>query len=53
MHQAWRVIVLLWPIALLNYLDRQMMSSMRGSLIEAIPMSDAQFGLLTSSFLWV
>ena len=43
------------PIQLgcLNYLDRVIITTMRGSLIEAIPMTDAQFGLLTSVFLWV
>ncbi len=30
-----------------------MIMTMRKSLVEAIPMSDAQFGLLTSVFLWV
>jgi len=29
-----------------------MITSMRSSIIEALPMSDAQFGLLTSAFLW-
>jgi MFS family permease len=40
-------------VALLNYLDRLMITTMRGSLMEAIPMTDAQFGLLTSVFAWV
>lgn len=44
---------MLWVVAALNYLDRIMITTMRGSLVEAIPMSDAQFGLLTSVFLWV
>jgi MFS family permease len=30
-----------------------MITTMRGSLTEAIPMTDAQFGLLTSVFLWI
>ena len=30
-----------------------MITTMRTSIIEAMPMSDAQFGLLTSVFLWV
>ncbi|MCX6910423.1 MAG: MFS transporter [Verrucomicrobia bacterium] len=51
--QAWLVVGLLWVVALLNYLDRVMITTMRGSLMEAIPMTDAQFGLLTSVFLWV
>jgi MFS family permease len=51
--RAWLVVGLLWVVALLNYLDRVMITTMRGSLVEAIPMTDAQFGLLTSMFLWV
>ena len=51
--RAWLVVGLLWFVALLNYLDRVMITTMRGSLTEAIPMTDAQFGLLTSVFLWV
>lgn len=43
---------LLWVVGLLNYLDRVMITTMRGSVTEAIPMTDAQFGLLTSVFLW-
>jgi MFS family permease len=38
---------------MLNYLDRTMIATMRGSIVDAIPMTDAQFGLLTSVFLWV
>ncbi|HPA19029.1 MAG TPA: MFS transporter [Verrucomicrobiae bacterium] len=51
--RAWLVVSVLWVIALLNYLDRIMVTTMRDSLTEAIPMTDAQFGLLTSAFLWV
>src|SRR3954463_5946344 len=51
--KAWLVVGLLWVVAALNYLDRIMITTMRGSLVEAIPMTDAQFGLLTSIFLWV
>lgn len=50
---AWLVVALLWLVACLNYLDRIMLTTMRGSVLEAIPMTDAQFGLLTSVFLWV
>lgn len=53
MSKAWLCVALLWVVALLNYLDRVMLTTMRGSLTEAIPMTDAQFGLLTSVFLWV
>ena len=50
---AWLVVALLWLVGCFNYLDRVTVTTMRGSLIEAIPMTDAQFGLLTSVFLWV
>ena len=50
---AWLVVALLWVVACLNYLDRMMITTMRGSLMEAVPMTEAQFGLLTSAFLWV
>jgi MFS transporter, Spinster family, sphingosine-1-phosphate transporter len=51
--RAWLVVALLWPVACLNYLDRLMITTMRDSLMADIAMTDAQFGLLTSVFLWV
>ncbi len=51
--RAWLVVGLLAVVGCLNYLDRVMLTTMRTSLVEAIPMTDAQFGLLTSVFLWV
>ncbi len=51
--RAWLIVALLWVVGALNYLDRTMITTMRGSLVEAIPMTDTQFGLLTSVFLWV
>lgn len=53
MSKAWLCVALLWFVACLNYLDRVMLTTMRESLTAAIPMTDAQFGLLTSVFLWV
>ena len=50
---AWLVVALLWMVGCLNYLDRVLVTTMRGSLVAAIPMTEAQFGLLTSVFLWV
>lgn len=44
---------LLCVVGCLNYLDRMMITTMRSSIVEAIPMTDAQFGLLTSVFLWI
>jgi MFS family permease len=49
---AWLVVILLFFIAALNFLDRTTITTMRSSIIEATPMSDTQFGLLTSAFLW-
>jgi MFS family permease len=49
---AWLVVGLLFVIGALNYLDRIMITTMRSSIIDAMPMTDAQFGLLTSAFLW-
>lgn len=51
--RAWLTVGLLWVVALLNYLDRLMITSMRDPLKADITMTDAQFGLLTSVFLWV
>lgn len=51
--RAWLIVGLLWIVGLLNYLDRVMIATMRLSIKEAIPMTDAQFGLLTSMFLLV
>src|SRR5258707_10599849 len=50
---AWAVVGLLFVVALLNYLDRLILTTMRDPIRADIPMSDGQFGLLTSTFLWV
>src|SRR5438876_362936 len=50
---AWAVVAMLWFVALLNYLDRLIITTMRDPIRADIPMSDAQFGLLTSVFLWI
>lgn len=49
---AWLTVALLFFIGALNYLDRIMITTMRSSIIDSMPMSEAQFGLLTSAFLW-
>jgi len=49
---GWLVVGLLFFIAALNYLDRITITTMRFSIIETMPMTDAQFGLLISVFLW-
>lgn len=51
--RAWLIVGLLWVVACLNYLDRLTLASMRDSVKADIAMTDAQFGLLTSVFLWV
>lgn len=51
--RAWLVVALLCVVGCLNYLDRIMITTMRDSIKAAIPMTDAQFGLLTAVFLWV
>lgn len=51
--KAWMVVGLLFVIAMLNYIDRTMITTMRRSIVDAIPMTDAEFGLLTAAFLWV
>ncbi len=50
---AWLVVMFLFFVGALNYIDRNMLTTMRFSIIDSIPMSDAQFGMLTSVFLWV
>jgi MFS family permease len=52
-YKAWLVVGLLCVVGCLNYLDRVMITTMRQSIIQSIHMTDAQFGLLTSVFLWV
>src|ERR1017187_9445620 len=50
---GWAIVGLLWVVACLNYLDRLMLVTMRESVKADIMMTEAQFGLLTSVFLWV
>ncbi len=52
---AWVVVALLWPVAMLNYLDRQMVSSIRASIRADIPSiaNDQDFGYLMATFMWV
>ena len=51
MRRAWLMVGLLWFVAFLNYLDRMILITMRSSIKASIPMTDAQFGLLTTIFL--
>jgi len=52
---AWTVVALLWGVALLNYLDRQMLSTMRPAMVGDIREleSAANFGRLMAAFLWI
>lgn len=52
---AWLVVSLLWPVALLNYLDRQMLASMKYSVMADIPSigSEANWGFMLGQFKWV
>ena len=52
---AWATVALLWPVVLLNYLDRQMVSSIRASIRADIPSiaNDQDFGTLMAVFMWV
>ncbi len=54
-NYAWAIVCLLWPVVMLNYLDRQMVSTIRASIRADIPSiaSDQQFGLLMAVFMWV
>ncbi|MBM3990629.1 MAG: MFS transporter [Planctomycetes bacterium] len=50
---AWVAVGLLFVVAALNYLDRQLLSTMAAPIQRDIPQTSAQFGLLTSVFLFV
>jgi MFS family permease len=52
---AWLIVALLWPVALLNYLDRQMLAAMKFSVMADIPdiRSDANWGYMLAQFKWV
>jgi len=51
---AWFVVALLVPVALLNYLDRQMLATMKASMVADIPtIADrADWGLVLGFFKW-
>lgn len=55
MRTAWLVVLLLWPVALLNYLDRQMLAAMKSSMMHDIPdiATKANWGIVLGSFKWV
>src|SRR6478609_7780385 len=51
---AWVAVGLLWPVALLNYLDRQIFATMKKSIIAGVPdiVTDARFAELMAVFLF-
>jgi MFS family permease len=51
---AWTVVALLFPVALLNYLDRQMLATMKSSMVGEIPSiaNKADWGLVLGWFKW-
>ncbi len=52
---AWLIVALLMPVALLNYLDRQMMAAMKYSVMQDIPSigTEAAWGMMLGQFKWV
>jgi MFS family permease len=50
---AWFAVALLWVVACLNYLDRQVIFSVFPLLREEMALDDLQLGLLSTVFLWV
>lgn len=50
---AWVVVALLWVVAMLNYFDRQLLTTIREPVIRDIPQTEMQFGLLTGVFLMI
>ncbi len=52
---AWLVVALLFPVAMLNYLDRQMIAAMKDSVMQDIPSigSEANWGRMLGQFKWV
>ncbi len=51
----WLVVALLWMVALLNYMDRQMLSTMKVSMMgDILELEKAEnFGRLMAVFLWI
>ncbi len=55
LRTAWFAVALLWPVAMLNYLDRQMLASMKSSVMHDVAdvATDANWGLMLGQFKWV
>ncbi len=54
LRYAWLVVALLAPVALLNYLDRQMLATMKSSMVADLPSiaNKADWGLILGGFKW-
>jgi len=54
-NYPWIVVMLLWGVALLNYMDRQMLATMKPSMMTTFSelQSAANFGRLMAIFLWI
>ncbi|WP_214226557.1 MFS transporter [Pedobacter sp. B4-66] len=54
-NYAWVLVGLLWVVALLNYMDRQMLSTMKSAMQVDIAelQSATNFGYLMAIFLWI
>mgnify|MGYP000617051585 CR=1 FL=1 len=54
-YYPWIVVALLWGVALLNYMDRQMLSTMKSTMMIDITEleSATNFGRLMAVFLWI
>lgn len=54
-YYPWLVVALLWVVALLNYMDRQMLSTMQESMkVDIVELNKAEaFGALMAVFLWI
>lgn len=54
-YYPWVVVGLLWVVALLNYMDRQMLSTMKDAMSLSIPelQSAEMFGNLMAAFMWI
>ena len=54
-YYPWVVVGLLWVVALLNYMDRQMLSTMKEAMSHSIPeLEKAEtFGNLMAAFMWI
>lgn len=50
---SWLIVAMLWIVAMLNYFDRLLITSMHDPIMGDIKMTETQFGLLTAVFLWI